>query len=103
MQTYKDQVDGLREQLNKARGALARNVAAAVVTTDWSKFLRDRYDIQALVEQVAELGQQPAWVAALQAAGDRARQQGGKRGRARKGNKATGQATRPAGAPSAIN
>jgi len=33
------------------------------------------------VERVAELGRQPEWVARLQVAGDRARQQGGQRGR----------------------
>jgi hypothetical protein len=100
MQTYKNQVDGLREQLAKARGSLARDVAAAVATADWHKFLRDKYDVAALVQRVAEFGQQKEWVAALQAAGDRARQQGTKRGRPRKGNKgnkvAASQATMPA-------
>lgn len=101
MQTYKSHVDELREQLNKARGALARDVAAAVATADWHKFLRDRHDVAALVQRVAELGQQKEWVAALQAAGDRARQQGTTRGRPRKGNKAaTRQATTPAAAAS---
>lgn len=99
MKTYRDQVEALREQLGKVRGSLARDVAAAVAGSDWQAFLRDRYDVDALVERVAELGRQPEWVAKLQAAGDRARQQGGKRGRPRKpAGKAAGAATKPAGA-----
>ncbi len=99
MQTYTDQVTALREQLNKARNSLARDVAAAVAAAGWQSFLRDRYDVAVLMERVAELGRQPEWVARLQAAGDRARQQGGKRGRPRKpAGKAAGPAARPAGA-----
>ncbi len=93
MQTYKDQVELLREQLGKMRGALARDLAAAVTGAEWHKFLRDKYDVAVLVERVGEMGKQPEWVAKLQAAGDRARQQG--TGRPRKGNKATSQATGP--------
>ena len=99
MKTYRDQVAALREQLGKVRGSLARDVAAAIAGSDWQAFLRDRYDVDVLVERVAELGRQPEWVAALQAAGDRARQQGGKRGRPRK---PAGQATSPATRPVAV-
>ena len=81
MQSYKDQVEALRAQLSKARGSLARDVAAAVAGSDWQAFLRDRYDVAVLVERVAELGRQSEFVATLQSAGDRARQQGGQRGR----------------------
>jgi len=96
MQTYQACVEALREQLNKARGSLARDVAAAVAASDWQRFLRDRFDVAALVERVDEMGKQSEWVAKLQAAGDRARQQGGHRGRPRKaGKEAASQATRP--------
>lgn len=93
MQGYKELVDTLRQELHKARGALARDLAAAAAGADWQVFLRDRYDVAALVEHIEELGRKPDWVARLQAAGDRARQQGGKRGRPRK------PASKPAGKP----
>jgi|NGEPerStandDraft_6_1074524.scaffolds.fasta_scaffold53568_1 hypothetical protein len=104
MQSYKDQVAALRAQLSKARGSLARDVAAAVAGSDWQAFLRDRYDVAVLVERVAELGRQPEFVATLQSAGDRARQQGGQRGRPRKpASKAASRATKPAGAAGEVS
>ena len=59
-------------------------MAAAAAGADWQAFLRDRYDVAALGEHIEEFGRKPDWVAWLQAAGDRVRQQGGKRGRSRK-------------------
>lgn len=81
--SYREQVDLLRKQLSEARGALARDLATAVAAADWQAFLRDRYDVNALVAHIDGLAAKPEWVAKLQAAGDRARQQGRQRGRPR--------------------
>jgi hypothetical protein len=85
MQGYQSQVDELRDQLSKARSALARDIAAAVATKDWARdFLRDRHDVSALVEHIEEARRQSDFVNKLHAAGDRERQQLRQRGRPRK-------------------
>jgi hypothetical protein len=92
MQSYQDQVETLRDQLNRARNALGRDLAAAVSAKDWSAFLRDRYDVAALVDHIETIGGQAEFVAKLQAAGDRARDQVRHRGRPRKPIKTAGPA-----------
>jgi hypothetical protein len=101
MQSYQKQLEALRDLLNKARSALARDIAAAVSTKDWHKFLRDRHDVEALVGHIDALAGHAEFVKKLQAAGDHMRQQVRQRGRPRKpASKAAGPATRPAGAAS---
>jgi hypothetical protein len=98
MHTYQKQVEVLREQLDQARSALARDIAAAVSAKDWHKFLRDRHDIQALVGHIDGLAGHAEFVKKLQAGGDQIRQQVRQRGRPRKpDNKAAGPATKPTG------
>ena len=53
MQSYQSQVNTLKDQLNEARVALAKDISAAVKTKDWP-FLRDRHNVAALVEQIDE-------------------------------------------------
>lgn len=89
MTTYSKQVQDLKEQLSQAKAALARDIGAGVAVRDWQRFLRDRYDVAALLDYIEAAAEKPAFVTELHAAGDRARQAGsGKRGRPPKASKA---------------
>ena len=84
-----DDLQHLKEQLSQAKAALARDSGAAVAARDWQRFLRDRYDVAALLDHIEVAAERPEFVKELHAAGDRARQAGsGRRGRPPRASKA---------------
>ena len=62
-----------------------------MVNAQWA-FLRDKFDVSALIDHVSELAAQPGFVAKLHASADKARNQQPPRGRP---SKATSAATDP--------
>ena len=59
---------------------VVRDVGAAIVNAQWS-FLRDRFDVNALVAHISETAQRSDFVSKLHAAADKARHQQIPRGR----------------------
>jgi len=85
MTTYANAVVQRESELETARSALAGDVAAAVARKHWEEFLRDRHDVEQFVEHIELLRRDDAFIAAIRAAADRAREaQGRTRGRPRK-------------------
>ncbi len=82
MKTYESMAAGLEAELAQARGALARDVAAATAPKDWHTFLRDRFDVAALVAHIDRLRRDEKFAEAVRADADRAREAQG-RGRGR--------------------
>ncbi|WP_370095387.1 DNA-binding protein [Bradyrhizobium yuanmingense] len=80
VQGYEATVEAARRALEAAQNALAKDVGQAVVNARWA-FLRDKFDVSALIDQVSELAAQPAFVAKLHASADKARNQQTPRGR----------------------
>lgn len=98
MANYQEAVTTLQQQLESAKQALSRDVAAAVASRDWSAMLRDRFDVQALVEHLDQELKDGALVKRLQANADKERLQQRQRGRPR--NQAQAPATPVQVAPS---
>lgn len=84
MPNYQEAVAALQQQLESAKQALSRDVAAAVASRDWSATLRDRYDVDALVEHLDQELKDGGLIKRLQANADKERQQQRQRGRPRK-------------------
>jgi hypothetical protein len=82
-QGYQASVASAKELLDTARSALPRDVAQAVANADWT-FLRDRCDVQALIDHIGTAAHKADFVEKLHAAADKARQQQRQRGRPRK-------------------
>jgi len=80
IQGYEATVEAAKRALETAQNALARDVGQAVVNADWD-FLRDKFDVGALVDHVSELAAKPDFVAKLHASADKARNQQPQRGR----------------------
>ena len=84
MANYQEAVAALQQQLESAKQALSRDVAAAVASRDWSAMLRDRHDVEALVEHLDQELKDEGLIKRLQANADKDRQQQRQRGRPRK-------------------
>ncbi|MEH2567130.1 DNA-binding protein [Bradyrhizobium sp. AZCC 2289] len=91
IQGYEASVEAAKRVLEAAESALPRDIAQAVANAGWAAFLRDRHDVQALVDHIAETAQQRDFVSKLHAAADKARQQQPQRGRPPKSNQETAQ------------
>ncbi|OSI85590.1 hypothetical protein [Bradyrhizobium canariense] len=63
------------QQLEAARGALARDFAKAISAAGWTPVLRDEHDVIALVSTINNMFEDRAFVDRLHAAADQARQQ----------------------------
>ncbi len=72
IQGYEASVEAAKRALEAAQSALPRDIAQAVANADWVAFLRDRHDVQALVDHIAEAVQQREFVSKLHAAADKA-------------------------------
>ena len=68
IQGYEASVEAAKRALEAAQSALPRDIAQAVANADWVAFLRDRHDVQALVDHIAEAVQQRDFVSRLHAA-----------------------------------
>lgn len=84
MANYQEAVAALQQQLESAKQALSRDVAAAVASRDWSAMLRDRFDVEALIEHLDQELKDGGLIKRLQANADKERQQQRQRGRPRK-------------------
>lgn len=73
--TYRESLNQAERELESARGALPRDCAQAIANAGWAEFLRDKYDVLALVSHVSELFRSSDFLDDLYAAGDKARQQ----------------------------
>jgi len=101
IQGYEASVEAAKRALEAAQCALPRDIAQAVANAGWAAFLRDRHDVQALVDHIGEAVQQRDFVSRLHATADKARHQQPQRGRPPKSNQeaaqnASGQAQRGA-------
>jgi hypothetical protein len=81
VQGYEASIDAARPQLEAARAALSRDVAQAVAGADWAPLLREKYDVQALMEHIGDIVRQREFVGKLHAAADKARRHQPARGR----------------------
>ncbi len=70
MPDYKEAVETLQQQLDSAKQALPRDVAAAVASRDWSDVLRDRFDVEALIDHIDQRVKDSAFIKQVQAAAD---------------------------------
>ena len=71
-----------------ARGALGRDLAAAIAGQAWVARIRDAYDAATLVDFIAERATEPGFIAKIHAAADQARAARGRgRGRPKKTEK----------------
>jgi hypothetical protein len=85
---YSASVEAAKLALEAAHNALSRDVGQAMALADWP-FLRDRHDVQAMVELIGTLAtQDPNFVSNLHDAGDKARLAQPLRGRPLKAAKA---------------
>lgn len=73
--TYRELLNQAERELEAARGALPQDCAQAIANAGWAEFLRDKYDVFALVSHVSGLFRSSAFLDDLYAAGDKARQQ----------------------------
>lgn len=85
IQGYTASVEAARLALEAAQTALPRDVGQAVTNAGWS-FLRDRFDVQALIDYITLAAKDADFVSKLHAAADKARQQQPQRGRPPKVN-----------------
>ena len=81
IQAYEASVEAAKANLEAARGALSRDVAHGVAGANWAALLRDKFDVQALIEHIGEATRSKDWVNKLHALADKARQQQPSRGR----------------------
>jgi hypothetical protein len=84
---YEGSLEAARKALEAAQNALSRDVGQAVANAGWT-FLRDKCDVQALIDVVSGLAAQRDFVAKLRASADQARTQQPPRGRPPKANSA---------------
>jgi hypothetical protein len=91
IQGYEASVEAAKRALEAAQSALPRDIAQAVANAGWAAFLRDRHDVQALVDHIGEAVQQHDFVSKLHAAADKARHQQPQRGRPPKSNQEAAQ------------
>jgi len=80
IQGYTASVEAARAALEAAQTALPRDVGQAVTTAGLS-FLRDRFDVQALIDHITLVAEDADFVSKLHATADHARQQQPLRGR----------------------
>ncbi|MDH2399826.1 hypothetical protein QCM77_07685 [Bradyrhizobium sp. SSUT18] len=73
--SYQRTLQEAEQQLETARGALARDFAKAIHGAGWTPVLRDEHDITALVSAITHMFEDRAFVDQLHAAADQARQQ----------------------------
>ena len=86
--TYQQRLREAEAAVAVARGALGRDLAAAIAGQAWATQMRDVYDVRALAGFVHELAAEPGFIAKLHAAADRAREAHGRgRGRPKKTEK----------------
>lgn len=95
MPDYKEAVATLQQQLDSAKRALPRDVAAAVASRDWSDVLRDRFDVEALIDHIDQRVKDSAFIKQVQAVADKERSQQRQRGRPRKQAGAKAEPTAP--------
>ena len=88
IQGYTASVEAARQALEAAQTALPRDVGQAVTNAGWA-FLRDRFDVQALIDHITSEAEDADFVSKLHAAADKARQQQPLRGRPPKANNDT--------------
>lgn len=91
IQGYEASVEAAKRALEAAQSALPRDIAQAVANAGWAAFLRDRHDVQALVDHIGKAVQQRDLVSKLHAAADKARHQQPQRGRPPKSNQGAAQ------------
>lgn len=80
IQGYTASIEAAKQALEAAQTALPRDVGQAVSGAGWS-FLRDRFDVQALIDQITQAAEEGDFVSKLHAAADQARKQQPQRGR----------------------
>jgi hypothetical protein len=86
---YTASVEAARQALEAAQTALPRDMGEAVTAAGWA-FLRDRFDVRALIDHITSEAHNADFVSKLHAAADKARQQQPVRGRPPKANNDTG-------------
>jgi predicted signal transduction protein with EAL and GGDEF domain len=84
--SYQRSLQEAQQQLEAARGALARDFAKAISNAGWTSALRDEHDVIALVNTITTMFEDRAFVDRLHAAADQARQQQPRVGRPSKRN-----------------
>lgn len=77
---YSASIEAARQAFEAAQTAMPRDVGQAVTNAGWV-FLRDPFDVQALVDHITMAAEDPDFVSKLHAAADKARQQQPLRGR----------------------
>jgi hypothetical protein len=78
---YAASVEAAKANLEAAKAAMSRDVAQCVADADWAALLRDKCDVQALVDHISEAARSKDWLAKLYASADRSRAQQPPRGR----------------------
>ena len=92
--TYQQRVREAETAVAAARGALGKDLAAAIAGQTWATQMRDLHDVRALAGFVDELAAEPGFIAKVHAVADRAREARGRgRGRPKKPERT---ATKPA-------
>jgi hypothetical protein len=94
---YTESVEAAKQALEAAQAALSRDVGQAVTNAGWS-FLRDRFDVQALIDQITLAAEEGDFVKKLHAEADTARHQQPLRGRPPKANNEAAHKHKNAGA-----
>jgi len=83
--TYQQRVREAEAAVTAARGALGRDLAAAIAGQTWATQMRDLHDVRALAGFIDGLTAEPGFIAQIHAAADRAREARGRgRGRPKK-------------------
>src|SRR5215475_14376928 len=77
---YSASVEAAKQALEAAQNALSRDVGQAVTLAEWP-FLRDRHDVQAVVDHITHAAKDADFVSKLHAAADKARLAQPQRGR----------------------
>lgn len=86
IQGYEASREAAKRLLEAAETALPKDVAHAVANAPWVGFLRDKYDVSALMDTIGELAEEADFVARIHASADKARLQQPLRGRPPKAN-----------------
>ncbi|MBR0850258.1 DNA-binding protein [Bradyrhizobium diazoefficiens] len=86
IQSYEASREAAKRLLEAAETALPRDFAQAVAIAPWVSFLRDKYDVSALMDTIGELTKEADFVARIHATADKARLQQPLRGRPPKTN-----------------
>jgi hypothetical protein len=80
---YTASVEAAKQALEAAENALPRDVGQAVTNAGWT-FVRDPFDVQALIDHITLAAEDADFASKLHAAADKARQQQPLRGRPRR-------------------